>query len=207
MGLSVGERRATWAVMLDFEVIAEAHGGRAGRLQTPHGTIETPIFMPVGTLAAVKGLDPRDLEAIGAQIILNNAYHCMVRPGTEIVEQFGGLHGFQRWDGAILTDSGGFQVFSLSKLRTITEQGIEFRSHLDGQKLFLGPRECFEIQRALDTDIAMVLDECPPFPCERKACESAVKRTIRWAGEFLQHARETDFLDSGHHVFGIIFNF
>jgi len=120
------------------------------------------------------------------------------------VRELGGLHRFMNWDKPILTDSGGFQVFSLAKLRKITDRGIEFRSHLDGQKLFLGPKECYGIQAALDTDVAMVLDECPPFPCERGECGDAVERTIRWAEEFLKHARNDGFLETGHHVFGII---
>lgn len=160
--------------------------------------------MPVGTQATVKGMTPAQIEDVGAQIILGNTYHLNLRPGAKLVEELGGLHTFMNWNRPILTDSGGFQVFSLAKLRTITERGIEFRSHLDGQKLFLGPRECFEIQQALDTDIAMALDECPPFPCEREACELAVQRTIRWAREFLEYSKESGFLDSGHHVFGII---
>ena len=187
-----------------FDVIKTSGSARRGVLTTNHGEIQTPIFMPVGTQATVKGMTPAQLEAVGAQIILGNTYHLNLRPGADLIKELGGLHCFMNWNRPILTDSGGFQVFSLAKLRTITEQGIEFRSHLDGQKLFLGPKECFDIQQALDTDIAMVLDECPPFPCERKACELAINRTVRWAREFLAHARESDFLDSGHHVFGII---
>ena len=187
-----------------FNVLKNSGSARRGVLTTNHGEIQTPIFMPVGTQATVKGMTPAQLEAVGAQIILGNTYHLNLRPGSDLIKQLGGLHAFMSWNRPILTDSGGFQVFSLAKLRTITEQGIEFRSHLDGQKLFLGPKECFDIQQALDTDIAMVLDECPPFPCEREACTLAVRRTLRWAKEFLAHARETDFLDSGHHVFGII---
>ncbi len=187
-----------------FKVLKNSDSARRGVLKTRHGEIQTPIFMPVGTQATVKGMTPAQIEDVGAQIILGNTYHLNLRPGAKLVEELGGLHTFMNWNRPILTDSGGFQVFSLAKLRTITERGIEFRSHLDGQKLFLGPRECFEIQQALDTDIAMVLDECPPFPCEREACELAVQRTIRWAGEFLEYSKESGFLDSGHHVFGII---
>jgi len=187
-----------------FTVLKESELARCGVLTTRHGEIQTPIFMPVGTQATVKGMTPTQIEEVGAQIILGNTYHLNLRPGADLIRELGGLHTFMNWNKPILTDSGGFQVFSLAKLRTITEQGIEFRSHLDGQKLFLGPKECFAIQEALDTDIAMVLDECPPFPCERDACERAVQRTIRWAREFLEHAREGEFLASGHHVFGII---
>ncbi|MGK0457025.1 MAG: queuine tRNA-ribosyltransferase [Zhongshania aliphaticivorans] len=187
-----------------FKVLKKSGSARRGVLRTLHGEIQTPIFMPVGTQATVKGMTPAQIEDVGAQIILGNTYHLNLRPGADLVKELGGLHTFMNWNKPILTDSGGFQVFSLAKLRTITEQGIQFRSHLDGQKLFLGPRECFEIQQALDTDIAMVLDECPPFPCERDACEAAVQRTIRWAAEFLNYAKDDGFLESGHHVFGII---
>ncbi len=187
-----------------FRLLQESGQARRGVLQTRHGAIQTPIFMPVGTQATVKGLTPAQIREVGAQIILGNTYHLNIRPGSDLVREMGGLHQFMNWDSPILTDSGGFQVFSLAKLRKITEQGIEFRSHLDGQKLFLDPKECYRIQANLDTDIAMVLDECPPFPCERDECESAVTRTLRWAGEFLDHARADGFLESGHHVFGIV---
>lgn len=187
-----------------FKLLKEDGQARRGVLETRHGSIQTPIFMPVGTQATVKGMTPAQIEEVGAQIILGNTYHLNIRPGSDLVAEMGGLHKFMNWKGPILTDSGGFQVFSLSKLRKITEEGIEFRSHLDGRKLFLGPKNCYEIQKNLDTDIAMVLDECPPYPCERDECESAVARTIRWAGEFLEHATEDGFLESGHHVFGII---
>ena len=187
-----------------FKVLKKDGLARRGVLKTRHGEIRTPIFMPVGTQATVKGMTPKQVEDVGAQIILGNTYHLNLRPGSQLIKELGGLHAFMNWNRPILTDSGGFQVFSLAKLRTITEKGIEFRSHLDGQKLFLGPMECFEIQQALGTDIAMVLDECPPFPCEREACELAVQRTIRWAKEFLEYADGSGFLDSGHHVFGII---
>ena len=161
-----------------FTLLKEDGQARRGVLKTRHGAIQTPIFMPVGTQATVKGMSPAQIEEVGAQIILGNTYHLNIRPGSDLVHEMGGLHKFMNWKGPILTDSGGFQVFSLSKLRKITEKGIEFRSHLDGRKLFLGPQNCYEIQKKLDTDIAMVLDECPPYPCERDACESAVTRTI-----------------------------
>ena len=173
-------------------------------MKTRHGDIQTPIFMPVGTQATVKGLTPAQVEEVGAQVILGNTYHLNLRPGSDLIRELGGLHRFMNWKGPILTDSGGFQVFSLAKLRKITESGIEFQSHLDGQKLFLDPGECYRIQANLDTDIAMVLDECPPFPCEREACELAVDRTIRWAGEFLERATDDGFIERGHHVFGIV---
>ncbi|MFT4901833.1 MAG: queuine tRNA-ribosyltransferase [Lentimonas sp.] len=196
--------RSLFKVRRMFTLLKESGAARRGVLKTRHGEIQTPIFMPVGTQATVKGLTPAQIQEVGSQIILGNTYHLNIRPGSDLVREMGGLHKFMNWPGPILTDSGGFQVFSLSKLRKITEQGIEFRSHLDGRKLFLGPKECYEIQKNLDTDIAMVLDVCPPFPCEREACESAVARTIRWAGEFLEHAKTDGFLESGHHVFGII---
>src|SRR5437588_9464470 len=134
---------------------------RLGRLTTPRGVIETPVFMPVGTQASVKALDPRELEEMGTEIILGNTYHLSIRPGLDIIRQAGGLHRFMKWNLPILTDSGGFQVFSLAKIRTIKEHGVEFRSHLDGSLLFLGPKEAMEIQRILGSDIAMVFDECP----------------------------------------------
>lgn len=189
-----------------FEVIVKDtnSAARRGRLTTRHGVIETPIFMPVGTQGTVKGMTPAHLNEVEAQIILGNTYHLNLRPGPDLVAELGGLHKFMGWDGPILTDSGGFQVFSLSKLRKITEEGIAFQSHLDGAKIFLGPRECFDIQRKLGTDIAMVLDECPPWPCEEDDCRKAVERTIRWAGQFQAIAEDEGFLDAGHHVFGII---
>ncbi len=189
---------------LVFTLLKESGSARRAILQTAHGDIQTPVFMPVGTQATVKGMTPAQIDAVGAQIILGNTYHLHIRPGAELIQTMGGLHSFMHWQRPILTDSGGFQVFSLAKLRKITEQGIEFRSHLDGRRLFLGPKECFQIQAQLNTDIAMVLDECPPYPCERAPCEAAVTRTIRWAQRFLEHAVEDGFMRSGQHVFGII---
>ena len=176
---------------------------RRGRLQTLHGVIETPIFMPVGTQATVKGMTPQQVKEIGAQIILGNTYHLNLRPGPELIESFGGLHGFMGWDGPILTDSGGFQAFSLAKLSKLTEDGIAFQSHLDGSKVFLGPKEVMGIQAKLGSDIAMVIDECPPYPCEKKDCVTAVERTTRWAKACKQIATDNGFLESGHHVFAI----
>jgi queuine tRNA-ribosyltransferase len=176
---------------------------RLGVLKTPHGEVRTPVFMPVGTQATVKGLSPQQVAETGAQILLSNTYHLNLRPGREIVRAAGGLHKFMHWDKPILTDSGGFQVFSLAKLRTITDEGIHFSSHLDGNKLFLDVKDCFDIQDALGSDIAMVLDECPPYPCERAACEVAVNRSIRWAKEMLQLAKDSGFLASGRHLFCI----
>lgn len=178
---------------LSFEVTVRASSGEArrGRLQTGHGTVDTPVFMPVGTLAAVKALDPRDLEVLGARIILNNAYHLMLRPGTELVRAHGGLHRFSGFQGSILTDSGGFQVFSLADLRKVTDDGVEFRSHIDGALVELSPEKLVAVQEALGPDIAMVLDECPPGDAGRKRVEAAVERTTRWARRCLA-ARERD---------------
>jgi queuine tRNA-ribosyltransferase len=181
-----------------------ATAARRGRLRTRHGVIETPIFMPVGTQGTVKAVTPQHLREIDAQIILGNTYHLSLRPGSELVRELGGLHRFMGWDGPILTDSGGFQVFSLAKLRDITDAGVAFQSHLDGAKHFLGPREVMTIQQNLGSDIAMVLDECPPWPCERDACARAVDRSFRWAQQCQQIATENGFLAAGHHVFAIV---
>jgi queuine tRNA-ribosyltransferase len=162
---------------------------RRGRLTTSHGTIETPQYMPVGTQASVKAVAPRDLDAMGTEIILGNTYHLFLRPGLEVFAKFGGLHKFMNWHKPILTDSGGFQVFSLAKLRRIDDHGVEFRSHLDGSKFFLGPKESIEIQHALGSDIIMAFDECPPWPAEEGAVAAAVKRTITWARASLDHHR------------------
>ena len=177
---------------------------RRGRLRTRHGVIETPIFMPVGTQGTVKALTPQHLHDIDAQIILGNTYHLNLRPGSDLVRKMGGLHKFMNWDKPILTDSGGFQVFSLAKLRKLHENGIEFQSHLDGRKCFLGPKEVMEIQTNLGSDIAMVIDECPPWPCERDACVSAVERSLRWAGQCRDIAVESGFFANGYHLFGIV---
>ena len=181
-----------------------ATAARRGRLQTRHGSIETPMFMPVGTQGTVKALSPVQLREIGAQIILGNTYHLNLRPGSPLVRELGGLHAFMQWDGPILTDSGGFQVFSLAKLREIREDGVAFASHLDGRRLFLGPREVMTIQQELGSDIAMVLDECPPWPCSRDECARAVERSLRWAAECRRIAEGDGFLAAGHHVFAIV---
>ncbi len=177
---------------------------RRGRLRTRHGVIETPIFMPVGTQGTVKGVSPVQLRELGAQIILGNTYHLNLRPTSELVRELGGLHKFMGWDGPILTDSGGFQVFSLAKLRKMHDDGVEFQSHLDGKKCFLGPREVMTIQANLGSDIAMVIDECPPWPCERDATASACARSLRWAAQCKQIATDSGFLAAGHHVFAIV---
>jgi len=172
---------------------------RLGRLTTAHGVVDTPVFMPVGTQASVKALDPRELREMGTQIILGNTYHLNIRPGLDIIRAAGGLHRFMNWELPILTDSGGFQVFSLAKIRTIKPHGVEFRSHLDGSPLFLGPKESMEIQRVLGSDIAMVFDECPPHDAPPKEQRQAVERTIRWARECREQPRAP-----GQLVFGIV---
>jgi queuine tRNA-ribosyltransferase len=166
-----------------FQILArDPHtAARTGRLELAHGVVETPIFMPVGTQATVKSAHPRELEDIGAQIILNNTYHLNIRPGLDVIRHFGSVHKFQQWPRPILTDSGGFQVFSLSGLRKITEEGVHFQSHLDGSKLFLGPETAMEIQGVLGSDIAMLFDECPPSGCGREYAEKSLALTQRWA--------------------------
>jgi queuine tRNA-ribosyltransferase len=183
--------------VFSFEVLhTNATKARRGRLTTPHGTIETPAFMPVGTQATVKSLRQEDLEELGASIILANTYHLFLRPGHELVRKVGGLHKFMSWNRAILTDSGGYQVFSLSDLRKINDEGVRFRSHLDGSEQFLTPEKAAEIQVALGSDIAMVLDECIETPAPRDKAESALKRTTEWAKRarqyFLQYAGRND---------------
>jgi queuine tRNA-ribosyltransferase len=169
-------------VSFSFEVLhSDPTGARRGKLTTPHGVIETPVFMPVGTAATVKGLTQDALEELGAGIILANTYHLYLRPGHELIRKLGGLHSFMAWRNAILTDSGGYQVFSLSELRKITDEGVRFRSHLDGSEHLLTPEKAAEIQLALGSDIAMVLDECIETPAPREVAEAAVKRTTEWA--------------------------
>ena len=168
--------------MLSFEVLkTDPSGARRGRLTTPHGAVETPFFMPVGTQASVKALRNEALEELGAEIILANTYHLYLRPGHELVRKLGGLHQFMSWPRAVLTDSGGYQVFSLSALRKMTDEGVRFRSHLDGSEHLLTPEKAVEIQLALGSDIAMVLDECIETPAPRDKAEAAVKRTTAWA--------------------------
>src|ERR1700719_2133861 len=165
-----------------FEILAtDPTGARLGRLTTPHGVIDTPAFMPVGTAATVKSQTQQDLENLGVQILLSNTYHLYLRPGHELIRKLGGLHKFMSWNGAMLTDSGGYQVFSLSQLRKITDDGVRFRSHLDGSEHLLTPEKAAEIQLALGSDIAMVLDECIETPAPRDKAEAALKRTTEWA--------------------------
>lgn len=166
-----------------FEVTKEdvRTKARLGRLTTAHGVVQTPVFMDVGTLGTVKALEPRDLAETGAQVVLGNTYHLMLRPGREVLSAAGGLHRFMGWDGPILTDSGGFQVFSLAKMRKLSEEGCRFNSHIDGHEFFLGPKESMEMQRIIGSDIAMVFDECLPYPCARERAEKSVEQTLRWA--------------------------
>ncbi len=166
-----------------FELLAtdQLSKGRRGRLITAHGGIDTPAFMPVGTQGSVKGVSPRELRELNAQIVLGNTYHLFVRPGLDVIKHFGGLHHFMNWDGPILTDSGGYQIFSLAKLRRITEEGAEFQNHIDGARAFISPEIAMEIQAALGSDIAMVLDECVPYPCEYDYAAQSAELTARWA--------------------------
>jgi len=175
-------------------------GARLGKLHTPHGTFDTPMFMPVGTLATVKTMSPDELKEIGAGVILSNTYHLWLRPGETIVEGAGGLHKFMNWDRGILTDSGGFQVFSLSDLREIDEEGVRFRNHLNGEKLFLTPEKSIHIQNALGSDIMMAFDECPPYPAERDYLKNSLERTSRWAERCLKANQRPD----EQAIFGIV---
>jgi queuine tRNA-ribosyltransferase len=180
--------------VFSFEILKrDPSGGRRGKLTTPHGVVETPVFMPVGTAASVKALTQEALEALGAEIILGNTYHLYLRPGHELIRKLGGLHRFMSWPRAILTDSGGYQVFSLADLRKITEEGVRFRSHLDGSEHLLTPESAVEIQLALGSDIAMVLDECIETPASREAAQAAVTRTTKWAARARKY-----FLDSAN---------
>src|SRR5438046_296852 len=154
---------------------------RHGRLTTAHGVIDTPAFIPVGTQGSVKAVSPRELRELKAQIILGNTYHLFVRPGIDVIKHFGGLHKFVNWDGPILTDSGGYQIFSLAKLRKISEEGVHFQNHVDGASAFISPEIAMEIQATLGSDLAMVLDECPPWPCERDYAARSAEMTTRWA--------------------------
>lgn len=175
-------------------------GARRGQLHTPHGTVETPIFMPVGTSATVKTLSSADLKTIQTQILLSNTYHLFLRPGHDVIARLGGLHRFMNWDGPILTDSGGYQVFSLGATRRIHEEGVTFQSHIDGSKRFLSPEIVIQIQEALGTDIMMQLDECPPYPADRTYLAHALTRSLRWARRCLD-ARKPE---SKQRLFGIV---
>ena len=184
---------------MNFERITADGAARRGTITTAHGRVETPAFMPVGTAATVKGMLPEQVAETGAQIILGNTYHLMLRPGAEQVAALGGLHRFMNWPGPILTDSGGFQVFSLGKLRKITEEGVKFASPINGDKLFLTPEESMRIQRVLNADIVMIFDECTPYPADRKAAADSMQLSLRWAERSKKaHA------DNPNALFGIV---
>lgn len=183
-----------------FEVLAGDGAARRGRLTTAHGDVDTPAFMPVGTAATVKGMTVEEIEASGAEIILANTYHLMLRPGAERIARLGGLHAFMNWQKPILTDSGGYQVMSLSELRKITEDGVTFRSHLDGAHLALSPERAVEIQHLLDADITMVLDECTPFPASEAEAAQSMRRSMRWAAR----GRDAFKARPGYGLFGIV---
>lgn len=187
-----------------FEILKRSKRSKArvGKIHTAHGVVNTPVFLPVGTLGAVKAMPPRDLNEIGAEMILSNTYHLLLRPGPDLVKQAGGLHKFMNWDKPILTDSGGFQVFSLAHMRKVREDGVEFKSHVDGTKHFLTPKSVLEVQTALGSDIMMPLDECVAYPCDKKTAKQALERTTRWARESKQIA-ESGKQNTGT-LFGIV---
>jgi queuine tRNA-ribosyltransferase len=182
-----------------FEIVARDGPARRGRLTLAHGTVETPAFMPVGTYGSVKAMSPDDLRSVGAQVVLGNTFHLWLRPGLDVIRAHGGLHRFMGWDGPILTDSGGFQVFSLGEMRKITEEGVRFRSPVNGDACFLSPEETMSIQRVLDSDIAMIFDECTPFPADRSQAAESMQLSLRWA-ERSRRAHE----GNGNALFGIV---
>ena len=185
--------------VVSFTLDARAGRARAGRLQTPHGEVLTPAFMPVGTAGAVKAVTRDQLAQVGAQIVLANTYHLMLRPGDTVVRDLGGLHGFTGWSGPFLTDSGGFQVFSLTALRQLDEEGVRFKSHLDGSSHVLSPERSMEVQQNLGADVAMAFDECPPWPAAKEVVAEATERTTRWAERCRRaHSRDDQAL------FGIV---
>jgi queuine tRNA-ribosyltransferase len=166
---------------LTFDILARDERARRGRLTLRHGTVDTPAFMPVGTYGAVKSLSPADVRDIGAQMVLSNTFHLWLRPGLEVIEAHGGLHRFMAWDGPILTDSGGYQVFSLGALRKINEEGVQFQSPVNGDRCFLTPEESMRIQRVLDSDVAMIFDECTPYPADERQAGDSMRLSLRWA--------------------------
>ncbi len=184
---------------LKFEIDKKAGKSRLGRLITKHGTVNTPAFMPVGTCATVKAMMPESVAATGAEILLGNTYHLMLRPGADLVEKMGGLHKFMNWDKPILTDSGGFQVMSLSGLRKLKEEGVTFRSHVDGKQFFLSPEESMKIQHKLDSNITMCLDECTPYPSTYEDCAKSMRMSMRWA----KRSKEAFVDRDGYGIFGI----
>jgi len=189
-------------VSIRLQIEATRGAARAGKLITPHGEVETPVFMPVGTLASVKGVSQDVLEELGVQILLANTYHLFLRPGVETVRRMGGLHRFMAWDRAILTDSGGFQVFSLNDLRKVSEEGVAFRSHLDGSSHFLSPEKAMEVQIGLGADIIMAFDECTEYPADAARARASMELTLRWAARcknyFEEHKREVPWVGNSH---------
>lgn len=188
--------------MFHYKLVQQdkSSAARLGKITTNHGSFETPVFMPVGTQATVKSMTPEELQSMGAKIILSNTYHLFLRPGEDLVAEAGGLHRFMNWSGSILTDSGGFQVFSLDKLRKISEEGVAFKSHIDGKALFLSPEKAIQIQNALGSDIIMAFDECAPYPAERNYIEHSLERTSRWAERCKFEHQQTD----SQTLFGIV---
>jgi queuine tRNA-ribosyltransferase len=188
-----------------FEIVKKSKKSKArvGRIHTAHGVVETPNFMPVGTQGAVKTMSPRDLNEIGAQIVLSNTYHLYLRPGPDLIKAAGGLHKFMNWDKPILTDSGGFQVYSLAQRRKIFEEGVEFASHIDGSKHLFTPKKVVDIQNAFGSDIMMPLDECVPYPCDRKQAEESVRRTTKWEKEAKEYVTSNEGRGTGE-LFGIV---
>lgn len=184
---------------LQFEILKKTGKARLGKLHTKHGIVNTPAFMPVGTCGTVKAMMPESVASTGAEILLGNTYHLMLRPGADLVEKMGGLHKFMNWDKPILTDSGGFQVMSLSSLRKISEKGVEFKSHIDGKKFFLSPEESIKIQHKLDSNITMAFDECTPYPSPYEKCRDSMRLSMRWAAR--SRAAFTD--RDGYGIFGI----
>ncbi len=191
--MSTGDGQTVWCEALRYEEVARDGNARAGLLHTTHGTIETPIFMPVGTLGTVKAMTPEELsDDIGAQIILGNTYHLYIRPGMEVVELHGGLHSMMNWSGPILTDSGGYQVFSLKELRKITEEGVQFKDHLRGSKHMFTPEKVVGIQETIGSDIMMAFDECPPANASTRYMQASMARTTRWAKRCLEARTRSD---------------
>ncbi|GEC95031.1 queuine tRNA-ribosyltransferase [Zoogloea ramigera] len=186
---------------MKYELLATDGAARRGRLTLNHGTVDTPAFMPVGTYGTVKGISPQDLRDIGAQICLGNTFHLWLRPGLEVIKAFGGLHQFMAWDGPILTDSGGFQVFSLGALRKITEEGVRFSSPVNGDKLFLTPEESMRIQKVLNSDVVMIFDECTPYPASVPEAADSMRLSLRWAR---RSRDEFDRLENNNALFGIV---
>jgi queuine tRNA-ribosyltransferase len=201
------ELKASIPMSIEFQIAAKSGEARAGKLVTPHGLVDTPVFMPVGTLASVKGVSQDLLEELGVQILLGNTYHLYLRPGVENVRRMGGLHGFMAWDRAILTDSGGFQVFSLNELRKINEDGVTFRSHLDGSSHFFSPESAMAAQIGLGADIIMAFDECTEFPAERERVRASMELTLRWAERskryFEEHKSEVPWRGTQHSAVSI----